>query len=231
MKKFTVLLLAVALILSGCTAYSYAPQDNIFTPATYISNGKGHNGNVKVATTFSKSRITKIKVLEHEESASVGDVAMQDTADAIIAKQGFDVDIISEATYSCVALLEAVSKAAKAAGADVEIITMANVPKAAPVEEDAPAMPEPPYKAGTYTASAKGFGGQVTVNVELSEDKIVSVSAEGPDETDGIGTPALAEMPGKITAANSVDVDATSGATVTSKAIKAAVIDAMNQAK
>ena len=41
--------------------------------------------------------------------------------------------------------------------------------------------------AGTYTASAKGFGGDVTVTVEVSDSAIVSVTAEGAAETAGIG--------------------------------------------
>ena len=34
--------------------------------------------------------------------------------------------------------------------------------------------------AGTYTASAKGFGGDVTVTVEVSDSAILSVAAEAP---------------------------------------------------
>lgn len=228
MKKVLCLCLA-ALLLSGCMAYSYTPTQIIFEPGTYVVTVPGHNGDIKIATTFNKNRVTKIEVLEHQESLGVGDTAMQKTADAIISKQGFDVDIISEATYSSVAMLEAVSKAAKAAGANVEIITMDTIPK--PEPEEAIPFPEPPYNAGTYTASAEGFHGDVTVTVELSEDAIISIKAIGPDETPEIGTMALEQMPDRIVEAGTADVDVVSGATFTSDGIKAAVIDAVNQAK
>ena len=79
------------------------------------------------------------------------------------------------------------------------------------------------YTDGTYTASAKGMNGEVPVTVVVENGNIKSVEVGENTETDGIGTNAISEVPGKIVEANSPDVDTTSGATVTSNAIIKAV--------
>jgi fumarate reductase flavoprotein subunit len=86
------------------------------------------------------------------------------------------------------------------------------------------------YKAGTYTASAAGYGGPVTVTVEFDSGSILSVKVMGGDETKEFAAMALAALPGKITEEQTYDVAAVSSATITSEAIKAAVKDCMGQA-
>lgn len=76
---------------------------------------------------------------------------------------------------------------------------------------------------GTYSASAAGLKGDVTVEVTVDEDEILSVEVTDHQETDGIGTVAVDELPGKIVEAQSVGVDSVSGATFTSGAILEAV--------
>lgn len=76
---------------------------------------------------------------------------------------------------------------------------------------------------GALTATAKGFGGDVTVTVVVDGDDIVSVEAVGSSETNGIGSNAIEQLPAKIVEADSTEVDGVSGATVTSNAIKEAV--------
>lgn len=76
---------------------------------------------------------------------------------------------------------------------------------------------------GALTATAKGFGGDVTVTVVVDGDDIVSVEAVGDSETNGIGSNAIDQLPAKIVEADSTEVDGVSGATVTSNAIKEAV--------
>lgn len=85
-------------------------------------------------------------------------------------------------------------------------------------------------KSTTITKTAKGFGGDVVVTVTLTGDKITEVTAQGDNETTGIGSNAIEQLPGKIVEANSVDVDGVSGATVTSNAIKSAVKAALAEA-
>ena len=86
------------------------------------------------------------------------------------------------------------------------------------------------YKAGTYTASAQGLGGPVPVTVEFSDTAILSVSVGENSETVGIGTIAAEKLPESILLAQSADVDAIAGATITSNAILTAVNDCIAQA-
>lgn len=86
------------------------------------------------------------------------------------------------------------------------------------------------YKAGSYTADAQGYGGKVIVTITVNESQITAVSIEGPDETDGIGTKALDEMPDLILEAQTGKVDTIAGATVTSEGIIKALEAALTQA-
>ena len=94
----------------------------------------------------------------------------------------------------------------------------------------AAATAEAAYTPGTYTATAAGFGGDVTVTVTVDESAITDVKVEGEDETPAIGGVAVANMPAAILAAGGSDVDATTGATVTSTAILTALDAALAQA-
>lgn len=81
----------------------------------------------------------------------------------------------------------------------------------------------------TLTGTAQGYGGEVTVTVKVNGDDIVSVEAVGADETEGVGSRAIDELPDKIAEADSTDVDGVSGATKTSDAIKQAVNNALER--
>ena len=83
---------------------------------------------------------------------------------------------------------------------------------------------------GTYSAEQQGFGGPVKVEVVIDGGKITDVAVTGNNETEGIGDQAIAKLPGAIVDAQSVEVDNVTGASVTSKAIKDAVADALAQA-
>ena len=86
------------------------------------------------------------------------------------------------------------------------------------------------YTAGTYTAAAKGNNGDVTVEVTFSDSAIESVTVIEHGETPGISDGALEKIPAQITEQQSLNIDAVTGATNTSKAILAAVEDCVNQA-
>ena len=84
--------------------------------------------------------------------------------------------------------------------------------------------------SGDFTGSAKGMGGDVTVTLTLTDSKITGCTAEGVDETQGIGTLALDQLPGQIAETGSIAVDGVTGATITSDAIKEAAAAALTAA-
>lgn len=81
--------------------------------------------------------------------------------------------------------------------------------------------------ADERVGEAQGYGGTLRVAVTLSDGKIESVQVTDHSETQGIGTRAVEALPDAIVKANSPEVEVVSGATVTSKAIMAAVRDAL----
>ena len=83
---------------------------------------------------------------------------------------------------------------------------------------------------GDFTGTAKGFGGDVTVTLTLTDGKITGCTAEGDDETEGVGSKAIEQLPGEIAESGSIEVDGVSGATITSNAIKEAAAAAITAA-
>ena len=86
------------------------------------------------------------------------------------------------------------------------------------------------YTAGTYTASANGNNGPVTVEVEFNESAIVSVTVTEHGETAGISDTAFERIPAAIVDGQTLAVDTVSGATNSSNAILTAVADCVAQA-
>ena len=84
--------------------------------------------------------------------------------------------------------------------------------------------------SGDFIGTAKGFGGDVSVTLTLTDGAITGCTAEGKDETQGVGSQAIAKMPGEIAESGSIAVDGVSGATVTSTAIKEAAAAALTAA-
>ena len=84
--------------------------------------------------------------------------------------------------------------------------------------------------SGDFTATAKGFGGDVSVTLTLTDSVITGCTAEGKDETQGVGSEAIAKMPGAIAESGSIAVDGVSGATITSTAIQEAAAAALTAA-
>lgn len=85
-------------------------------------------------------------------------------------------------------------------------------------------------KSGTFKGTAEGKNGDVTVEVTLKNGEITNVEVTDQQETKGIADPALEKVPQEIVDAGTPNVDAVSGATVTSNAIMNAVKDALKNA-
>ena len=84
--------------------------------------------------------------------------------------------------------------------------------------------------SGTYTSEALGRNGPVKVEVTFDNGKIASVKLVSHKESTGIADPALERIPAAIIAEQSVAVDVVGGATLTSKAISAAVANCIKSA-
>ena len=85
------------------------------------------------------------------------------------------------------------------------------------------------YIPGTYTAKATGMG-TVIVNVTVDGGVITAVEIDGSGETPEIGGAAVPTLQEQVMAAQGAEIDGVSGASLTSKAVREAVADALQQA-
>ena len=90
-----------------------------------------------------------------------------------------------------------------------------------------PAPAEKLFTPGTYSAEAQGIFVPVKVQVTVTENEITSVLIDATGETPELGGTAAGTLAESILNAQTPNVDALSGATVTSKAIIAAATDAL----
>ena len=82
----------------------------------------------------------------------------------------------------------------------------------------------------TVSATAKGYGGDITVTLTVKDSKITDVKIVGDGETKDVGSKAVEQMPEQILSAQTYDVDGVSGATISSTSIKKATKEAMTAA-
>src|SRR5690606_20451313 len=129
---------------------------------------------------------------------------------ALIEAQG-RVDVVSGATYTSKAILEAVEQAVSGSAAEPE--------------------GEAAYLDGTYRAQVDSFGGQLELEVVVEGGRIAAVNVLQHSDTPGISDLAYEQVPQAIVAANSPQVDTASGATISSRAIIKAVEEALKQAE
>ncbi len=83
---------------------------------------------------------------------------------------------------------------------------------------------------GTYTETANGKNGDFEVTVIIEGGNIASISVGDNEETPDKGGVAIAQLPEEMVGAQSYDVDAVTGATITSNGIKDAVARCLEKA-
>ncbi|MDR1893195.1 MAG: flavocytochrome c [Spirochaetales bacterium] len=82
------------------------------------------------------------------------------------------------------------------------------------------------FTPGSYEGTARGFGGEIVAQVELSSTGIVDIKVTGSGESAGIGSVAIAQLPSLMVERQSTQVDKVAGASISSQG----VIDAVNAA-
>ena len=204
------------------------------TDGEYTGSGQGYGGRITMKLTVEGGTIKSLEIV----SASGETPAYLNMAKAVIPKiisaGSANVDGVSGATYSSNGIKTAAAEALKQAGGDGTV----NLKKAAPKQKGKPGSkskkkqykkPEGGWKDGTFTGSARGFGGTVSVRVTIKNGKIKKISASGKGETSSYWRRAQA-VRGRIIKKQNPRVDAVSGATYSSNGIINAVIAALNKA-
>ncbi len=212
-----------------------------YQDGTYYGSARGFGGTIQVKVVISDGKIADISIV----SASGETPSYMSSAKAVVSRilsaQSPNVDTVSGATYSSNGIMNAVKAALRqAAGSnaseDLEDDTELQVSGSnttnktkKPVVQTT-VVSEDGYVDGVYDGTAEGFGGDITVQVSISNGDIASIeiiSAE--DETPSYLVEASV-MIDRILGAQNLDVDTVSGATYSSVGIINAVADALSKA-
>ncbi len=215
MKRNLAVLLSAVLVSSslvGCSTSESA--EGVYTPGTYEATAKGFGGDVVVTITVDESSITDVTIIGDSETDGIGTTAVTELPAAILESQSAEIDGVTGATVTSNAIKTALNAAmalAKGESTEVEV-------KMAP---------------GTYTAEAQGFakGEKLVVNVTVNETEIENIEIE---KDNGETTVMLASVEKnllpRMLELQSVSLDAITGATVSSNAVKVATEAALVQA-
>ncbi len=206
-KKIIIESIMATLILSACGSQNA----NSNTETTITGSSKGFGGMVDVTITFDGDKITKVTSEGKDETPTVGGAALEKLDAELLEKGSADIDGVSGATFTSDAYKKAAQQAidehnGKSTSAEIKDIS------------------------GTYEGTASGYGGDVTVSVELNQGQITDIVVTDAKETYGIGQHALDELPSQIVDTQNVAVDSISGATISSNAVKTAVSNALETA-
>jgi Na+-translocating ferredoxin:NAD+ oxidoreductase RnfG subunit len=207
--------------------------------------GDGYGGDVNVEAVFSEDgEIKSLKIDEEDfmETAGIGTRVLEEESfiNSFIGKKApiniDDIEAVSGATITSEAVVDAVNDAFEKIGSEPE----AEEPAAETKEEETEIEPEAEEPAGeAVKGTGDGYGGDVNVEAVFAEDgeiKSLKIDEEDFMETAGIGTRVLEEESfinsfiGKKAPIKIDDIEAVSGATITSEAVVDAVNDAFEKA-
>lgn len=191
-----------------------------YTDGTYTGTAAGRNGDVVVSVTVNNGKIASVDIVQHEETAGLSDAAIAEIPAAIVKKNSTKVDAVSGATVTSKAIMAAVDAALANAGGKADSGKAEKARKNVAVT----------YTAGTYEGTAMGMNGPVTLEVTFSKDAITDIKVKSSKETGHVGDPVYPIMFKDAIEANGSGIDAVSGATFTSIAVKNALNDAAAKA-
>ena len=191
-----------------------------YNDGTYTGTAAGRNGDVKVSVTVNGGKIASVDVVQHEETPGLCEGAIAEVPAAIVKKNSTKVDAVSGATITSKAIMAAAEAALANAGGN------AGSAKAEKARKNAKVT----YTAGTYEGTGIGMNGPVTLEVTFSKDAITDIKVKSSKETAHVGDPVYPIMFADAMAANGSGIDAVSGATFTSLAVKNALNDAAKKA-
>ncbi len=187
--------------------------ESLYTAGSYSASEQGFGGPVTVTLTVDDSKITDVKIEGGDETPNVGGAAFETLQKSVLDAQSGEIDAVSGATITSDAVKKAVADA----------ISQAKGEAAAPAGELA-------FTAGTYTGSGEGYNGPVEVSVTFDDKAVTAIEVTSSKETEHVGDIAFDILIPDMIKANGTGVDAVSGATFSSRALKEAVNAAAEEA-
>ena len=219
---------------STVTPTTQVPADG-YVDGTYTGSGTGFGGTITVQVTVSNHKIASINILDASSETASYFANAQGVISRIISSQSPNVDAVSGATYSSNGIITAVQNALSQAipSGNQATATPTPTPSPKPTKKPVP-TPDPdkelPYKDGTYTGTAKGYSGTVTLTAKIKKGIITSLDVKHTD-TPQFFQKAWDVLENAIIQNQSADgIDTVSGATYSSKGILNAMKDIQKQA-
>lgn len=221
---------------SGSTTIGQVQDADSYKDGTYYGTANGFAGPLTVKVEVSGGKITSIVITSTNDGSSFIQNASA-LIPRIISSQSTNVDTVSGATYSSVGIIQAVRNALSQAGGSSEpAVTLPSNNNANSGGSHSggsttigPVQDASAYKDGTYYGTGTGFGGALTVKVQISGGKIASIAITNTSDGSSFIQNASALIP-KIISSQSTNVDTVSGATYSSVGIIQAVRAALSQA-
>lgn len=219
---------------STVTPTTQVPADG-YVDGTYTGSGTGFGGTITVQVTVSNHKIVSINILDASSETASYFANAQGVVSRIISSQSPNVDAVSGATYSSNGIITAVQNALSQAipSGNQTTATPTPTPSPKPTKKPVP-TPNPdkesPYNDGTYTGTAQGYSGTVTLTAKIKKGIIKSLDVKHTD-TPQFFQKAWEVLENSIIQNQSADgIDTVSGATYSSKGILNAMKDIQKQA-
>ena len=190
-----------------------------YADGVYVGSSRGYGGAVRVQVTMENGSITEVEILDASHETKQFLRRAKRLLTTVVDAQSWEVDAVSEATYTSRGILGAVQNALTG-----EVVNNPLPPQpkpAAPLVVEEFTAPST-YLDGIYTAEAIGFEGKITVQVTVAEDKITDITLLSAEDEEEYLSRAKQVIPA-ILEGQSPNVDAVSGATYSSTGILNAV--------
>ena len=200
-----------------------------YADGVYVGSSRGYGGQVKVQVTMKGGAITDLQILDasHETAAFLKRASR--LLSMVLNSQTWEVDAVSEATYTSRGILGAIRNALT--GEEVINPEPPKQEQPAPLVEEEFTEPSA-YRDGVYTASADGFGGPITLQVTISDGVIADIHIVSAEEETRSYFSRARQVVSTILATGSPEVDSVAGATYSStgiiNAVKLALAKAAN---
>lgn len=199
-----------------------------YADGVYTGSSRGYGGTVQVQVTMEGGQITDVQILRAKQETSSFLRRAKRLLKTVLQEQTWEVDAVSEATYTSLGILGAVKNALTG-----EVVNNPLPPQPKPAEPLVEEVFEEPsaYLDGVYTATSEGFGGAITVQVTIAGDSITDITiVSHEDETTSYFAKARRVVSAILESGTPSGVDAVSGATYSSTGILNAVKQALAQA-
>ena len=104
-NKATIFLLILILFFT----ISISAQD--LSDGVYKGTGEGMHGEMVIQIEIETGEITELEVLEHSETPTIAETAIEKVKEKILENQNWDVDTVAGATYTSDGIKEGVKEA------------------------------------------------------------------------------------------------------------------------